>query len=422
MKKINFKYPFLLLLLYIYLYNPIFQYFDFGLIKLLLLISVGYIITSKKSQSFITLFKNEIFFCIILIIYSIFAGFSGNGTAYDVPYKHLIWFLESFCIPYFFMYYFKDLILKKTWEAIIVQIGFIASLITLFLILNPEINIYIRESIIRESLTSANYAEKWLRGFTIAENSVYDYGIIQGLILSVCIISVKKNILYAIPVLFLFISILFNARIGFSVLIITISLMVLRRNISVKHILFFSLSISVAYFLLSQSELYRNNVESFKWGLSFFEDTIKFSKGQDSSSGYSIMIENMVFLPSNIVGLLFGEGRTVFAGIKQSDIGYINSIFIGGIFYLLLILFFLYYMFKRNIKHTTNILLSLTFFLTLIVANIKGNALFMPLGFSRLITFYYIYCILLKNQSKSDDYAELSTNKDVKKDKLLFPT
>jgi hypothetical protein len=49
----------------------------------------------------------------------------------------------------------------------------------------------------------------------------------------------------------------------------------------------------------------------------------------------------MVFLPEKEINILFGEGRSVFDALgKDSDIGYINQIFIGGIFYLGFFFFF----------------------------------------------------------------------------------
>jgi len=110
----------------------------------------------------------------------------------------------------------------------------------------------------------------------------------------------------------------------------------------------------------------------------------------------------MIFFPSNIFNIIFGEGRIVSGAKINSDIGYINQIFIGGIIYLILMLLFLLYMFIRNIKVSTNKLFPVLFFLTLIVVNIKGDAFFVPRGFFRLIIFYYVYCILLKRTNILD--------------------
>jgi hypothetical protein len=395
MRILSVKYILLLLFLYIYLYNPIFQILDFGLIKILLLISILYIIVSKKIFLLITLFKNEIVFSLVLIAYSSLVVFWGDGTAYKVPYTHLVWFLECFIIPFFFFLFFKDIFQNRSWESIIVKIGLIAALITLFLILNPKINFYIRDSLIKDFAINISNIKTLTRGFTIAENSTYNYGIIQGLVLGICLLSIKKNYAYAIPLLFLFVAILFNARIGFACVVISVLLVLFRRKIKLLNIIIFGIVICVGYFFLFKSEFSRNNLFSLKRGFNFFVDSIKFITGDESHfSNYSILFNKMIFFPSNLFHLIFGEGRIVFYASRNSDIGYINQIFTGGLLYLFLMLSFLFYMFLRNFNLARNKLYPLLFFLTILIVNIKGNAFFVPNGFFRLITFYYVYCII----------------------------
>ena len=411
MKIKNIKYIILIIFLYIYLYNPIFQILDFGLIKILLFISILYLIISKKGYLFITLFKNEIIFSLILIIYSSLIVFWGDGTAFKVPYTHLVWFLECFVIPFFLMFFFREIFQKRSWEYIIVNAGLIASLITLFLILNPEINFFIRDTVIRDIPINISDPKTLNRGFTIAENSTYGYGIIQGLILVICLFSMKKNYLYALPIVFLFVSILFNSRIGLVCVIIGILLMLLKRRIKILNLSIFGAVLIVGYILFFKSNFSKNYLESLQWGFDFFKDTFNYITGNEQYiSNYSIL-EKMIFFPSKIINIIFGEGRIVFYESRHSDIGYINEIFVGGIVYLFMLLSFLLYMFLRNFKITTNRQLTILFFLTLMAVNIKGIALFVPSGFFRLVTFYYVYCILLK---RTEDFRLL--NIDNKKD------
>jgi len=299
------------------------------------------------------------------------------------------------------MFFFKDIFQKRSWESIIVHTGLIASLITLFLILNPKINFFIRDSVIKDILYNISDPNSQNRGFTIAENSTYAYGITQGLILAICLFSIKKNYLYAIPVFFLFVSILFNARIGFACIIIAIFLMLFRRKSKIFNIFIFGAVLCIGYFFLFKSNFSKNNLHSLHWGFSFFNDTLRFISGHDSGfSNYSVLLNKMIFFPSNIFNIIFGEGRIVFGTKINSDIGYINQIFIGGIIYLILMLLFLFYMFIRSINISTNKLYPILFFLTLIIVNIKGDAFFVPRGFFRLITFYYVYCVLLKRPNE----------------------
>ena len=407
MKTIYIKYSLFLLVMYIYLYNPIFQFLDFGMIKIVLLLSIIYIVIHKKTILFITIFSKEILFTLILTIYSSIAVFSGNGTAFAVPYTHIVWFLECFVIPFFFMLFFKNIFQERSWESIIVHTGLIASLITFFLILNPDFNSFIRDSVIRDPLTNISDKIILFRGFTIAENSTFSFGVVQGIILSICIISLQKNYLYAIPIIFLFISILFNARIGLVITSIAIVLLLLSKKIKTKHILIFGSVLYFGYLFLFKSNFAQNNLESLKWGFSFFEDSFMFINGHDRQYSNFSVLNDMVNYPPTIIGIIFGDGRTVLGEYKGSDIGYINQIFIGGLFYLLIMLSFMFYMFTKNIKYSTNKTFSILFFLTLLIVNFKGDALFVSNGFFRLIASYYVYCILTK---RTNNFCTINEN------------
>ncbi len=408
MRKGGLKYILFFLLLYIYLYNPIFQIFNFGLIKLLLLIALFYILVTKRLNFFVTLFKREILFTLTLIVYSFIMTQIGDGSAVKVPYMHTIWFLECFFIPVFFLGFFKDVFKKISGEGVLVFIGFIASLITFFLILNPSTNSLIKNSILIDPFTNTDNYNLFLtdtttgivdetrlfRGFTIAESSTYSYGIIQGIILSICLISYNKNKLYAIPIPFLIISILFNARIGIAIVILVILLLLITKKISIIGTVWVIFTLSVFYLLLLNTSFFINNEQTIRWALSIFDSTINLDLN-DQNTNYGVLVTMLIF-PSTLFGIIFGEGKV--AGV---DIGFINQLFVGGIVYLSILLLFLWYIFKRNLKYSTNKLIPVIFLISIIIANFKGNALILPNGFFRLITFYYIYCLYTYNKTST---------------------
>lgn len=386
------KYIFFFLCLYIYIYNPILQILGFGSIKILLFISLFYFFVHKETISFLQNYKKEMFYTFLLIIYLIPIVFLGDGTATMIPYTHLIWFLECFIIPLFLLFYFKNIFQKYQIESLLVIIGTIASLITFFLINNPEINTWIRQSVIVDTLdkTSSNWD---FRGFTFAESSSYAYGVVQGIMLALCLISIRKSYLYAIPIIPIFISILFNARIGFSVLIIALALMLIFKRLKIKYVIIGAITVLSGVVLYNNSSFVSENSTSLEWGLGFFEDTFALISGGDASeTNYEVLSNRMFFLPENFVDIIFGEGRIVFGDENlDSDIGYVNQIFTGGIVYLLIMLSFLWYMYNSNVKITHDKLLPLLFMIVLLVVNIKGNAFFLSNGFFRMFTLYYIY-------------------------------
>ncbi len=390
-----FKYILFILCLYIYIYNPIFKVLGFGSIKLLLLLSFIYLLFKGFYSRFFGIFKNEIIFTSILILYPFLSTLMGNISGITVSYMHFIWFLECFIIPTFLVLYFKDIFNWFSWESIVVQVGFLASIITFFLILNPTINIFIRNSVIIESLDDLS-GNMYFRGFSLAENSAFGYGVIQGLILSICLFSIKKSIGYIIPIIFLLVSIMFNARIGLVPVLISLFLLIVNKKINLFYIITFSSIIFLAYWFLFYSSFAKQNETTLKWSLGIFKDAQNFMTGKsdNKSTNFTYLFGSMFFLPSDFCGLIFGTGSNVFYnGSRNSDIGYVNQIFQGGLLYLLIMLLFLWKMFKRNCINTSNKLLPIMMFLTICVVNYKGNAFFVPSGFFRLISFYYIFSI-----------------------------
>jgi len=388
------KYIILFIFIYIYIYNPIFQILGFGLIKILLLISILYVLFKRTLfVNFIITFKQEIALTLLIATYAISTEMWGDNQGRMVAYKHIIWFLECFFIPIFFVAFFKDIFQSKNWENIIIFVGISASIITLFLIFNPGINAAIRSTVITDSLDVIG--DSWdYRGFTIAEGSSYSYGIIQGLILSLCLLKIKENWLYILPILPLFISIIFNARIGLAPVAIVFVLMLLNKQFKIKYFLFISIIVIFGYWFVNDSFFAKQNSDSLEWGLSIFEDTNNFLSGNDNGSNYTTLSDNMLFFPDSAINIVFGEGNDVFLGVnRNSDMGYVIQIFRGGVFYLLLLLSFLWIIFKNSYLYAPNKILSILFVVTIIIVNIKGDAFFNSSSFFRLFIFYYIYSL-----------------------------
>lgn len=392
------KYIFFFVCLYIYIYNPILQIFGFGIIKLLLLLAFVYLFITKKILVVFMNFKKELLILILIVLFLIPTTLlRGDATAETVIYAHIVWFLEGIFIPVFFLYIFNDIFMRSNLNLLIIFASTFAALITLFLILNPNLNIIVRDEIIVDTLDMS--VSEWdFRGFSFAESSSFIYGATQGLIICICFYMVSKSVFYILPVILLFISILFNARIGFAVVIMGVILMLAFRKINLfSFFIVIMLIFMVPY--LNFSNFINNNDRSLEWGFSFFTDTFNLIFGLDSSgvSNYSILSDTMVFLPEKEINILFGEGRSVFDALgKDSDIGYINQIFIGGIFYLGLLFFYLGFMVKRFISYSENYFFALLFMLTIIICNIKGSAFFISTGFFRIFTLYYVYSIYNK--------------------------
>ena len=336
--------------------------------------------------------KLNFFFTFILASYALFTVTWGAGDGQRVAYQHIIWFLESFFISVFFVTFFQDVLQKITWEKSIILVGLVASLITVFLILNPSVNEFIRSSVIIDSLEQQEGTDWDFRGFSISDGAAFSYGVIQGLILAFCFFRLKDSLWYFAPIFLLFISIIFNARIGIAPVAISLILLLFSKQLKIRIFLIIAVIVITGNWFFNNSSFSQENEKSLEWGLSIFEDTFNFIQGEDDSSNYSVLTDDMSFLPNKSIHIIFGEGRSVF-GIaeKSSDIGYVNQIFMGGIMYLGIMLIFLWYLYRKCRENSTNRIFVMLFVLTILVANIKGDAFFMPNGFTRLFIFYYVY-------------------------------
>lgn len=390
-------------ILYIYIYNPIFQSVGFGLIKVLLLVSIFYIlIKRKRARLLFSTFYNEIFFAFLLIAYSLFVyAFIGNAGRTMIAY-HIFWFLECFVVSIFLVFLFKRYFIKYDFKDLMIVIGFIASIITLYLVLNPSVNLHVRENVIIDTLDlfkEERQAEGFFdyRGFSLAENSSFYYGIVQGIVLGFCVIKSKESFWYLIPIITLFISIIFNARIGLVVFIIAFFLTILYRRFSLQKLTAFALLFAFVIFVVMRTGFVEEYSSSLEWGLSFFTESRSLFGSSFEETDFSMVFRDMWFLPESFLGLLFGTGENIFLSTKKnSDVGYIIQIFEGGLFYLGLMISYLLFMYKRVKKISKDNLLPLFFLLVILIADIKGNALFISSGFFRMFVLYYTVTILLK--------------------------
>lgn len=385
------SYLFFIFVLYIYIYNPIFQIIGFGLVKVLLIISIIYLILTKQILIIPKLFPKELFILLLIVCYIFpITSLIGDGSADDLVYTHIVWFLECFCIPLFLYNVFYRKMKTETIDKWLVIVGTIASLVTLFLIVNPSINQTVRSEIIVDTLdlTDVDWS---FRGYSIAESSAFIYGVVQGMILAICFFSIRKSTLYIVPVLFIFVSILFNARTGIAITLVALLLLIIMTDFKSKSKLIFIFALFLIVFSLFDVKRFTdNNQVTLEWGMNFFEQTfgLLLNKNNDSMT-YDVLFGDMFVLPEKEINFIFGEGiRKI-----SSDMGYVNQMFSGGLVYLFLLFSLILYMSKRYYRFTKNLMYTVFFLLVLLIANTKGEGLIISTGFTRIIGLFYTYPI-----------------------------
>lgn len=402
-KKIKFS--LLVICLYIFLYNPVFQYLEFGLIKLLLLISLFFLLQNQYII-FWTKFKNELLFVLVITLYIMLISIIfGDGSSLVISYLILLWFLEGFAISAFIVFGFKEIFNEYSWESPIILVGTIASIISILLITNPSLNAIVRYDLLRDSMTyeiDSIYKGFQHRGFALTESSTGTYGLIQGFILSVALISLKKSKKYLVSIPLLFISILFNQRMGFLIVVIFVSIWLFTETNKIK---FFGYILVSLVLLTITTKILSDYEDTLTWASALLDQTFDIFR---SSSYYSPQISvyetlyyNHIFFPKSLEGFIFGEGNFIYNNrFLRSDIGYVNQLFIGGTIFIAASVTFMSYMLKRQLTYNHGKLIPVFIFIIFLVINFKGLFLLWPSGIARLSIFYYVYIVLMNSSEK----------------------
>ena len=106
--------------------------------------------------------------------------------------------------------------------------------------------------------------------------------------------------------------------------------------------------------------------------------------------GYDSLFDSMLFFPNDISTWIIGNGTYAFFAQRNSDLGYVNDIFFGGLVYLLLEILSLYPLYKRTGR--ANVLSNVMpfLFLILLVLHYKGSIYLANDFMKGLFLLYYI--------------------------------
>lgn len=381
-----------IVLLYIYIYNPPFAFLPFTPIKFFYF---GIILFLNKKIAYI-FFKNFkiqlfIFFCIIL--YSFFRGaFAGE---YDILYTDIITLVECFLVGYLINYIIINYTNISFLNLILIVSG-IASVITLFLIVNPEINDYVKNDLF---VTTEFTRFLRFRSFGFSEGLTFAYGITQGLAVCFCLYFLKeyKFLLLLLPLHL--IAIAFNARIGFMPVLLLIVYIIFTGK-KIKNLLIITLVLLLLFFSLFSLQTFQNYQETIDWTLKFFTEINDFFSGNVQTGNMDVMINNMIVIPDTSFEVIFGRGKDIFRdSYNNSDIGYIIQLNYGGLIYISLFLLLLIYMTHTLYKTgKKNMWFAFLFLTVILIANIKGNG-FVTSPSLRLLMIIYFY-VILSNKTK----------------------
>ena len=389
---VRMKLAYFIIILYLYVYNPVFNLIGIGSVKVILLFFIFYSLFNKKILHHLSYFKIEFIFTILLVTYSFFTSLRSNDLTFYQSYLFFIWFLESIYIPIVLIAVFINELEKYNWDKLILIVGVIASLLTLILILNPELNSYVKYTLIASSGEEGD-SYTFIRGFGFAEGLRGTYGMVQGMILGICVKKVRENWLYVIIGLLLLISIAFNARTGLIALPVSTLIILFSFNFNNRFIIYFIITLSLIYYIdFSTISIFADNQETLSWLIKGFEDVNAIFQGRSSNVGDVLFVDE-VFFPSNVYEFIFGTGNFG-PGNYRVDNGYYYLLWFGGWLIMMVVFLFLIYMSFKIYVLEKDHYYTFLFIILLLIYSVKSNYLFNPSAMSRLFGYYYVYNIL----------------------------
>lgn len=361
MLSINPKLFFLFLFGYLLIFGPDFKIIDLQFYSCLLFsILAIFSMFFKNSLSKIYVYK---FFLIFFIFLSYLLIWSDEIFGLINITKFFIYFLAARFYVESFVNYHKydfDLIDTKILKFIFFW-GIIDSIFPILFMLSPEIQFNILSQLnikmSYELLTSKQnirFNNLSLSGGTLS--IVYLICLISGIILFL-----KKKIkfnIFIIGFILLFIAMMISGRIGlYSFFLIT--LIYILSNFWKNFLTLSKFIIPVLFIIILILILNKNNQQMINFAFEIFNNDSFTTKSLDN-----LIQSHFVFRFNSIPNFFFGHGSR-----SISDIGYINFIYIFGIFvstyFFFWYLFILTNVFKSNSRSENNLILSLSKFVVI---------------------------------------------------------
>ncbi|MEM8673133.1 MAG: hypothetical protein AAGF83_04585 [Cyanobacteria bacterium P01_G01_bin.67] len=421
-----------LLLLFIYIYAPPFNFIPLGINKLIAPFTVVGLLFFYKSAIWKILQQKHLFIALFLIAISIIYAFIiDTSTIYasDLAFTRKHTFSQTMILlevlPItLFLCVFAIRKLRFTFAdflSSLVTVAAVQSLMAIIMLLLPNFRTIILTTVLNYNPSKDKLFRPDLyafRSFGLSQDLLFSLSIVQGIAigcaLSLCLynFSKYKYSLLLIPPLLL--SIALNARIGLLGIIIFVavtlifSILKFKFYLLSKFILFTLVSSLIIYFSVSNLDLiFDTGLEkNIEWASNVFLEGKNFVEGDDTNTGnFGTITRRYWHLPDNTSARVFGEGRYLFDSIKSSilsDVGYVRKIYFGGYIYSLLTYSALIYLFigsQHKQKQDTFKPLLYSLLLTVLLSHLKGD-LFLPIPGYRISFLIFLFAISERRLAK----------------------
>jgi len=354
----------LVVALYLFLYTPVFTFIGvdsmYFLYPLLLLFFI------PKYRKGINKYHNVLKTWVVLFIFVFARTLLGGESFFLISTIGIL--LESILLSYIIV---KIAILNDiNLERSLLIVSSIAAVISSLCLFIPDFNLFIKSILVNKN----EYLEdNFFRGFGLADQLTYFYGLIQGFICAFGIIYLNKYRWFLFFIPFVILSVLINVRTGF----IPIAISVIINIVVGKQYNYIFYCLFAAFIILY---LWNNVLTEFMpqrtmtWINMFFEELTGLFTDGKKDSGTIDALSNMIILPETPQDWFLGKGYSIFRGVgrgNNSDIGYIIQLNYGGIVYCFL-LFCLVASIYKKCRKTMKFSFIVTMIFSALLMNYKG--------------------------------------------------
>ena len=381
-----------IIILYLFVNNPIFVGIEIGSVKLLYIIALLFFLFNRKSILVFKRYKTESILYLLLIIYVLLRTIFGSDS--DMLRTIIVAFIECLILPVFIVEFYYKYLSKTYFYKPILIVGSIGAVISSLCFFIPEINLFFRS--IQQMTEEMFYIEN--RGYGLSEGLTYSYSLVQACIFYIGLTNLKTNKWFIFFIPFLFLSVAFNARIGIIILFVGL-LIYLLQNRNFKQLIYSILIFVIVFLFLIQIDFESINNFAFIWVREFFyemSDTL-FNTQLAQFNTVDTLFYDMYVVPGTISEWIVGRGNTMFGVMGGTDVGYLQLLNYGGLVLISLFAILIFHMSKRILKF--KFYFFLLFFLSVFfISEIKGN--YIPnSGAFRFLCLLYVFMIETKNRT-----------------------
>lgn len=364
------KHILLIVLIFLYIYYP--PICKFNLLYLIGFLAWIYILVVKAKDFYKFISKKFMFIMYVSLVVACFyisvvCILNNNSILSSSIVSLLFWMFIN--IPV--CYVITNIMIRKNFSTenmleILCQVASIQGVFSIISFFNSSFHQWYLNKMI-------NYGFQEERFTLLARYRIYGMAmhltnfapLVSAILVVMAVFCVGKKKKYVIYILLMLFSIIVNSRSPLVFVIVgVIALLfyyVADTEKFLQYILYMASALALGYLLV---DFVKNTNEEFaNWINTGIREILDFLLHRDYSTGYfSYLLDPKNYrLPSGIWKMLFGQG-TYSVGIVATDVGYINYIWMGGVFYLIFVFGFMFFL-TKYLKRSKDEILRFTYFL-----------------------------------------------------------